>query len=111
MTTPTQQPQQDENPLANLEAKIRAHWLEFCPAMCARLSETQLTAAIKEAAENTIEEVNDLATQYNEQGMMATLLAWETVREKYALLPSENSMPELPTESDPLLWDHDERGA
>ena len=108
----TQQPQQDAiNPLANLEAKIRAHWLEFRPTMCASLSEAELTAAIKEAAENTIEEVNDLATQYNEQGMMATLLAWETVREKYALLPSEKDMPELPTESDPLLWDHDERGA
>ena len=92
------------NPIADLESKVRVHWQEYRPMMCAKLHD-QLDELIDVAVEKTIAEMREIEKQYIEQGAMATLLAWEVVREKYALLPSEIMMPELPAESDPATWE------
>jgi len=92
------------NPFADLESKVRVHWQEYRPAMYAKLHD-HLDELIELAVEKTLAEVHELEKQYTEQGAMATLLAWEAVREKYALLPSEIMVPDLPAESDPSTWE------
>ena len=92
------------NPLADLESKVREHWQTHRPAMYAKLQD-HLAKLIEIAVEKTAAEMREIEKQYTEQGTMTTLLAWETVRTKYALLPSETSMPDLPAESDPTTWD------
>ncbi len=71
------------------------HWREFLPGMVARLeAEGRLTEALWEAQETTLEEMELLTRkEEREQAMtpgQAQAAAWELVREKYILLPSEN---------------------
>ncbi len=71
------------------------HWREFLPKMVARMeTEGRLMAALVEAQETTLEEMESLTRKLErEEAMMpeqAQAAAWELVREKYILLPPEN---------------------
>ena len=81
------------NPIADLESKVRVHWQEYRPMMCAKLHD-QLDELIDVAVEKTIAEMREIEKQYIEQGAMV-LLAWEVVREIRAS-PIGIMMPELP---------------
>ena len=70
-----------------------AHWREHCPRMVRELeAQGQLQAALLEAQERTLDEMESLQRQFRLQGLnpqQAHDQAWELVREKYLLLPPE----------------------
>ena len=71
------------------------HWREFLPKMVARMeTEGRLMAALMEAQETTLEEMELLTRKLEREQAMtpgqAQAAAWELVREKYILLPPEN---------------------
>ncbi len=72
------------------------HWREFRPTMVREMeARGSLTEALFEAQEMTIEEMETLTRQFEtEQNMtpqQAHDRAWETIRERYILLPPEES--------------------
>jgi hypothetical protein len=72
------------------------HWREFLPQMVARLeAEGRLMAALVEAQETTLDEMETLTRRMEKDQAMtpeqAQAAAWELVREKYILLPPERS--------------------
>ena len=71
------------------------HWREHCPKLVEELeSENRLQAALIEAQDRTAADMDRLIRQFRGQGMtpqQAHDQAWELVREKYILLPPENS--------------------
>lgn len=71
------------------------HWREFLPN---RIKEMEargiLQQMLLEAEEQTKNEMYDLTAEFRKQGLTAQQAhdrAWEMVREKYILLPSEQS--------------------
>lgn len=71
------------------------HWREFCPRMVAQLeAEGRLMAALSEAQETTLDEMESLTrTLEREQGLtpeQAQTAAWESIRERYIFLPPES---------------------
>ena len=71
------------------------HWREFCPQMVAQLeTEGTLMEALWEAQETTLDEMESLTrTLEREQELtpeQAQTAAWESIREKYILLPRES---------------------
>lgn len=73
------------------------HWREFRPAMVRELeAQGTLTEALFEAQETTIDEMEALTrTLEKEQRLtpeQAETQAWEVIREKYILLPPEESL-------------------
>ena len=70
-----------------------AHWREHCPRMVRKLVRTgQMTTSLLEAQERTQDEMETLIRTFRRQGLnpqQAHDQAWELVREKYLLLPSE----------------------
>ena len=73
------------------------HWREFRPAMVKELeAKGTLMEALFEAQETTLDEMEALTrTLEKEQKMtpqQAETAAWEMVREKYILLPAEESL-------------------
>lgn len=70
-----------------------AHWREHCPGMVRELeAQGLLQAALLEAQEQTLNEMESLQRQFRQQGLnpqQAHDQAWELVREKYLLLPEE----------------------
>lgn len=88
------------NPLSALRDDIREHWEECRPKMYARLQKAgTLEEAIETAYLLTEEEVNQLCA--NPQ--VSLLAAFEAVRQKYAILPTEEDVPVLPN-GDPDTW-------
>ena len=73
------------------------HWREFRPAMVREMEATgTLMEALFEAQENTADEMETLCrTLETEQKLTAQQAhdqAWEMIREKYILLPAEESL-------------------
>ena len=82
------QPTQPSDPMAAL---ILKHWREFRPKMCLRLAQgNRLLPSVEAAAQLTSEALSELLSKgvpYNQ--------AWESIREEWALLPSEQEKPNL----------------
>ena len=73
-----------------------SHWREFRPAMVRKMeARGTLMEALFEAQERTIEEMEALTRQLETEQKMtpqqAHDRAWEMIREKYILLPPEES--------------------
>ena len=73
------------------------HWREFRPAMVREMeAKGTLMAALFEAQETTLDEMETLTRKLEtEQGLtmqQAETQAWEMIREKYILLPPEESL-------------------
>jgi hypothetical protein len=71
------------------------HWREHCPQMVRELeAQGRLPAALQEAQERTLDEMESLMRHFRQQGLtpqQAHDQAWELVREKYLLLPPETT--------------------
>ena len=71
------------------------HWREFRPKMVAELeAKGMLHQMLYEAQEKTKDEMYDLRTLLMKQGLtpqQAQDQAWEMIRERYILLPSEDA--------------------
>ena len=71
------------------------HWREHCPQMVRELeAQGRLPAALLEAQERTLDEMESLMRHFRQQGLtpqQAHDQAWELVREKYLLLPPESA--------------------
>ena len=71
------------------------HWREHCPQMVQELeAQGRLPAALLEAQERTLDEMESLMRHFRQQGLtpqQAHDQAWELVREKYLLLPPESA--------------------
>lgn len=71
------------------------HWREFRPKMVQELEATgKLQERLYEAQETTQSEMNDLTENLIQQlysPQQAETTAWELIRERYILLPPENS--------------------
>jgi hypothetical protein len=73
------------------------HWREFRPEMVRELeAKGTLLEALFEAQEQTIEEMETLTRQMEVEmdltPQQAETAAWEMIREKYILLPAEESL-------------------
>ena len=73
------------------------HWREFRPAMVNELeAKGTLMEALFEAQEATLDEMETLTrkleTEQNLTPQQAQDQAWEMIREKYILLPAEESL-------------------
>ena len=73
------------------------HWREFCPAMVTELeAKGRLMEALFEAQEATLDEMEALTrkleTEQKLTPQQAHDQAWEMIREKYILLPAEESL-------------------
>ena len=73
------------------------HWREFRPAMVTELeAKGTLMEALFEAQEATLDEMETLTrkleTEQNLKPQQAHDQAWEMIREKYILLPAEESL-------------------
>ena len=73
------------------------HWREFRPAMVNELeAKGTLMEALFEAQETTLDEMEALTrkleTEQNLTPQQAHDQAWEMIREKYILLPAEESL-------------------
>lgn len=81
-------------PLTQYGRMAEKHWREFLPKMVAELESTgRLHPALLEAEEKTKDEMESLRTGLRRQGLTADQAhrqAWETVRERYLLLPPES---------------------
>jgi hypothetical protein len=70
-----------------------AHWRQHCPQLVRELEASgQLSAALLEAQERTLDEMEASMWEFRRQGLtpqQAHDQAWELVREKYVLRPSE----------------------
>jgi hypothetical protein len=71
------------------------HWREFLPGMVARMeADGRLMAALVEAQETTLDEMETLTRRMEKEQAMtpeqAQAAAWELVREKYIVLPPES---------------------
>ncbi len=73
-----------------------AHWREFLPAMVRAMeAKGSLREALFDAQEMTIDEMETLTRQLEAEQKMTSQQAhdraWEMIREKYILLPPEES--------------------
>jgi len=73
------------------------HWRQFRPRMVAELeAEGRLMAALREAERQTFREMTRLTREFTRRNMtpqQAHDQAWELIREKYILLPPEETPP------------------
>jgi hypothetical protein len=76
---------EDESYLGNLGQQIKLHWEKYRPAMYRQLEQSgKLNQALLQAREQTSDALHNLlkdGVPYDE--------AWESVREEWAFLPSE----------------------
>ena len=84
-------------PLTGYGLMAKRHWTEFRPQMVKELTaKGTLTEALYEAQEMTLDEMETLTRKLErEQGLTAQQAhdqAWEMIREKYILLPAEESL-------------------
>ena len=90
----------NESPFHQLTAyglMAERHWREFCPTMVQQLeTEGRLMEALWEAQETTLDEMEALTrrleTEQKLTPQQAEAAAWEIIREKYILLPPEESL-------------------
>jgi hypothetical protein len=79
--------------LLNYGRMAETHWRQHCPRMVHQLTrQDRLQAALLEAQERTLDEMESLMRQFRQQGLnpqQAHDQAWELVRERYILLPPE----------------------
>ncbi len=72
-----------------------AHWREHCPRLVGQLeAQGRLQAALLEAQERTLDEMERVMRALRRQGLAPQQVhdqAWEMVREKYILLPPEET--------------------
>jgi len=81
------------NPLTNLRQTIREHWQKYRPKMVAQLTASgDLERLIETAATLTEEAVFNLTSRG-----LPLWEAWMQIREEWAILPSEEDVPELGT--------------
>ena len=83
-------------PLTGYGLMAKRHWTEFRPQMVRELeAQGRLEEALYEAQETTSEEMMELRSRFQkEQGLtpqQAHDQAWELIREKYILLPPEET--------------------
>lgn len=84
-------------PLTQYGLMAEKHWREFCPTMVQRLeTEGRLMEALWEAQETTLDEMEALTRKLEMEQKLtpqqAETTAWELIREKYILLPPEESL-------------------
>ena len=84
-------------PLTGYGLMAKRHWTEFRPQMVKELEvKGTLTEALFEAQETTLDEMEALTrkleTEQKLTPQQAHDQAWETIREKYILLPAEESL-------------------
>ena len=84
-------------PLTGYGLMAKRHWTEFRPQMVKELeAQGKLEEALYEAQETTLDEMDDLTRKLvKEQKLTAQQAhdqAWEMIREKYILLPAEESL-------------------
>ena len=81
-------------PISAYGLMAERHWREFRPKMVRELEKTgKLEEALHEAQERTLDELMDLETKLEADGLtkqQASDQAWEVVRERYILLPPED---------------------
>ncbi len=81
-------------PISAYGLMAERHWREFRPKMVSELEAAgKLEEALHEAQERTLDELMELETMLEADGLtkqQAHDQAWEMVREKYILLPSED---------------------
>ena len=85
------------HPLTQYGLMAEKHWREFCPKMVRQLeTEGRLAEALWEAQETTLDEMETLTrkleTEQKLTPQQAETAAWEMIREKYILLPAEESL-------------------
>ena len=82
-------------PLTQYGRMAEKHWREFRPKMVRELeAKGQLHQTLLDAEEKTKDEMTALRTELMQQGLTADQAhrqAWEMVREKYVLLPPEET--------------------
>ena len=82
-------------PLTGYGLMAQRHWTEFCPQMVKDLeAQGRLEEALYEAQEATSEEMMELRSKLQKQSLtpqQAHDQAWELIREKYILLPPEET--------------------
>ena len=82
------------NALTQYGRMAEQHWREHCPKMVRELeAKNLLHAMLLEAEEKTKDEMVTLRTELMQRGstaQQAHAQAWEMVREKYILLPTES---------------------
>jgi hypothetical protein len=86
-----------DHPLTQYGLMAEKHWREFCPTMVQQLErEGRLAEALWEAQETTLDEMEALTrkleTEQELTPQQAETTAWELIREKYILLPPEESL-------------------
>lgn len=90
----TMNPPKTTYPISAYGLMAERHWREFRPKMVRELEEAgKLEEALHEAQERTLDELMDLETRLEANGLtnqQARDQAWEMVREKYILLPPED---------------------
>ena len=84
-------------PLTGYGLMAKRHWTEFRPQMVKELvAKGTLTEALYEAQETTLDEMETLTrkleTEQKLTPQQAHDQAWEMIREKYILLPAEESL-------------------
>jgi hypothetical protein len=84
-------------PLNGYGLMAKRHWTEFCPQRVKELeAKGTLTEALYEAQETTLDEMEALTrkleTEQKLTPQQAHDQAWEMIREKYILLPAEESL-------------------
>ena len=84
---------QDMPPLTQYGRMAERHWREFLPKLVRDLeAQDQLYQRLLEAEEKTKDEMATLRSRLMAEGLTADQAhrqAWETVRERYVLLPPE----------------------
>ena len=83
-------------PLTGYGLMAKRHWTEFCPQMVKELeAKGRLEEALYEAQEATSEEMMELRSRLQKEQSLtpqqAHDQAWELIREKYILLPPEET--------------------
>ena len=82
------------NALTQYGRMAEQHWREHCPKLVRELeAKGQLQPMLLEAEEKTKDEMATLRTELMQRGataQQAHTQAWEMIREKYILLPSES---------------------
>ncbi|HEY9908816.1 MAG TPA: hypothetical protein V6D18_14560 [Thermosynechococcaceae cyanobacterium] len=88
--------------------EVLQHWYDHRPTMYAELYHAgNLVERATEAYEATFNAAYDLEMELRKQGCnpgMAEARAWETVREWYMFLPTEEDEPELQQQEDGLYF-------
>lgn len=84
-------------PLTGYGLMAKRHWTEFRPQMVTELTaKGMLMETLFEAQETTLDEMEALTrkleTEQNLTPQQAHDRAWEMIREKYILLPAEESL-------------------